>query len=80
MIRIPEGLRWGPFFCPASWEWTGTLLHKIKRRERFEYETDLWTDAVLLRPWDGSAFIPETIFTFFFVVGCLVLGYNLFCC
>ena len=25
-------------------------------------------------------FIPETIFTFLFVIGCLVLGYNLFCC
>lgn len=25
-------------------------------------------------------FIPETIFTFLFIIGCLVLGYNLFCC
>jgi len=25
-------------------------------------------------------FVPETIFTFFFVIGCLILGYNLFCC
>lgn len=25
-------------------------------------------------------FIPETIFTILFIVGCLVLGYNLFCC
>ena len=23
-------------------------------------------------------FVPETIFTFFFVIGCLILGYNLF--
>ena len=25
-------------------------------------------------------FIPETIFTILFIVGCLILGYNLFCC
>ena len=25
-------------------------------------------------------FIPETIFTFLFIICCLVAGYNLFCC
>lgn len=25
-------------------------------------------------------FIPENIFTILFIAGCLILGYNLFCC
>ncbi len=25
-------------------------------------------------------FIPETIFTICFIAGCLIVGYNLFCC
>lgn len=25
-------------------------------------------------------FIPETVYTLAFIIGCLVLGYNLFCC
>ena len=55
----------------ASGEWEGTLLHKIKRRERFEYETDLWTDAVLLRPWDGGAFIYTRDHIYLFLCGML---------